>query len=77
LRFVLASASERRQELLRRILPEYEITVSSFDESLVPYKGDESAYVIELSRSKSHSVRDLYMNSEDVLSYRVRHYSVA
>ncbi|ETA80962.1 Maf family protein [Youngiibacter fragilis] len=67
MRFVLASASERRQELLRRILPEYEITVSSFDESLVPYKGDESAYVIELSRSKSHSVRDLYMNSEDVL----------
>jgi septum formation protein len=67
LKFVLASASERRQELLRRILPEYEIMVSSFDESLIPYRGDESAYVMELSRSKSHSVRNLYEDAEDVL----------
>lgn len=67
MKFVLASASERRQELLRRILPEYEIMVSSFDESLIPYRGDESAYVMELSRSKSHSVRNLYEDAEDVL----------
>lgn len=56
MRFILASASIRRQELLRNVVSDYEIMVSSFDESLVPYDGDEEAYVMTLARKKAESI---------------------
>lgn len=56
MRFILASASLRRQELLRKVVSEYEIMVSSFDESLVPFDGDEETYVKTLARKKAESI---------------------
>lgn len=59
MRFILASASLRRQELLRKVVSEYEIMVSSFDESLVPFDGDEETYVKTLARKKAESILSL------------------
>ena len=36
--FILASASERRQELLKRIIKDFSIMVSEFDESIFKEK---------------------------------------
>jgi septum formation protein len=71
MRFILASASLRRQELLRNVVSEYEIMVSSFDESLVPYDGDEETYVMTLARKKAESilsyVDDAYVLGSDTI----------
>jgi septum formation protein len=54
--FILASASERRQELLKRIIDGFEIVVSNFDESTVPYNGDCEDYVKKLAYEKAREV---------------------
>ncbi|SHI49405.1 septum formation protein [Clostridium cavendishii DSM 21758] len=53
---VLASKSPRRKELLSRIVKEFEIRVSDFDESTVIFNCDAEAYVEELSRKKAETV---------------------
>lgn len=53
---VLASASQRRQELLHRITPNFKIIVSSFDEASVKFDGRIPEYVIELSTGKASQV---------------------
>ena len=40
MKYVLASASERRQELLHRIISDFDIEVSNFDEDTVLFNGD-------------------------------------
>ena len=49
LKVVLASASERRQELLKRIVDDFHIIVSNFNEDEVKLKSSVSDYVKELS----------------------------
>lgn len=56
MKIVLASASERRKELLARIIKDFDIIVSDFDEDKVPFKGDVSLYVKELSLGKAKDV---------------------
>lgn len=56
--FVLASASERRQELLKRIIDQFEIVVSNFDEDTVPYNGDCEDYVKKLAYEKAREVSE-------------------
>lgn len=56
MKVILASASERRQELLKRIIDDFEIIVSDFDESTVKFNGDFSVYVQELAKGKAESV---------------------
>jgi septum formation protein len=53
---VLASASARRQELLRRLVEEYQIIVSDFDESSVRFGSDCKSYVMELALGKALDV---------------------
>jgi septum formation protein len=53
---VLASASERRQELLRRITNDFSIIASDFDEEGVKFKGNCSNYVMELAKGKALDV---------------------
>lgn len=53
---ILASASERRQELLKRILEDFQIIVSDFDESSIPFKDNISSYVMNLAEGKARSV---------------------
>jgi len=46
---VLASASARRQELLKRLVEKYQVLVSDFDESSVRFNNDCAEYVMELA----------------------------
>lgn len=50
---VLASASERRKELLARLTEEFNIIISDFDESKVIFNGDCSKYVMDLAEGKA------------------------
>jgi septum formation protein len=53
---VLASASARRQELLRRLVEEFKIIVSDFDENSVRFGGDCPSYVMEIALGKARDV---------------------
>ncbi|WP_251861810.1 Maf-like protein [Clostridium sp. Marseille-Q2269] len=53
---ILASASQRRQELLKRIMENFQIIVSDFDESSIPFKDDIPSYVMNLAEGKARSV---------------------
>ena len=52
MKIILASASERRKELLGRIVSDFEIIVSDFDENTIAYNSDCSSYVEELAKGK-------------------------
>ena len=56
MKIVLASASERRQELLTRIAKDFTVIVSKFDESSVKEKGSISKYVEEIAFGKAKDV---------------------
>ncbi len=56
LKFILASASERRKELLSRIVRDFEVRVSDFDEDSVQVNNDIEKYVKILSEGKAKSV---------------------
>ena len=45
MKIILASASERRQELLGRLVDDFKIEVIKFDEDTVPFEGDIDKYV--------------------------------
>lgn len=66
MRIILASASERRHELLKKVVEDFEIKISNFDEDSVKFLGDFSKYVIDLSKGKALEISRQYMN-EDVL----------
>jgi septum formation protein len=56
MKLILASGSERRQELLGRIASNFLVMVSEFDEESILYAGDCEAYVKELALGKVKSV---------------------
>lgn len=56
MRFVLASASLRRQELLERTGISYEIIVSDFNEDSIRFEGNPEEYVKSLALEKARSV---------------------
>lgn len=56
LKFILASASERRKELLSRIVRDFEVRVSDFDEDSIQVNNDIEEYVKLLSQGKAKSV---------------------
>ena len=56
LKFILASASERRKELLSRIVRDFEVRVSDFDEDSVQVNNGIEKYVKILSEGKAKSV---------------------
>ena len=56
MRIVLASASLRRQELLKRLYNRFDIIISNFDEESVKYNGSPEEYVKELSNGKALDV---------------------
>lgn len=56
---VLASGSPRRRELLGRIVDNFQILESSFDENSVEYEGDVEKYVCDLSEGKADNVLGL------------------
>ncbi|MDV4149986.1 Maf-like protein [Clostridium sp. AL.422] len=58
MKYVLASASARRQELLQRIISEFDIEVSNFDESAILFNGDIEEYVVNLAKGKAISTKE-------------------
>ncbi|MFL0247467.1 Maf-like protein [Candidatus Clostridium stratigraminis] len=53
---ILASASERRKELLKRIIPDFKVIASDFNEDSVTFNGDCIKYVENLSLGKAQDV---------------------
>ncbi|WP_315073360.1 Maf-like protein [uncultured Clostridium sp.] len=53
MRVILASASERRIELLNRLVKEFDIIVSDFNENKVLFKGSIDGYVKEIALGKA------------------------
>ncbi|WP_264851498.1 Maf-like protein [Clostridium omnivorum] len=64
-KIILASASERRQELLNRLTGEFDINVSNFDESTIPFNGSFHHYVMELARGKALEVENRLSDAEE------------
>ena len=58
LKYILASGSERRQELLHRIVEDFNVSVSDFDETEVVFNGDIDKYVKELALGKALNVKE-------------------
>ena len=58
MKIVLASASERRQELLCRLIKDFDIIVSDFDESKVPFEGSIDKYVKDVALGKALDVKN-------------------
>ena len=57
MKIVLASASERRQELLSRLVEEFEVIVSNFDENTVVFKGNVKECVENIALGKAIDVQ--------------------
>lgn len=56
MKFILASASERRKELLSRIVTDFEVMISDFDEKSVEISDDIENYVKTLSEGKARAI---------------------
>lgn len=59
MRIVLASASERRQSLLRRLIHNFDVIVSDFNEEEVAFNGDCAKHVMELAKGKALTVSEI------------------
>lgn len=68
MKVVLASASARRQELLFRLINNFDIVVSNFDESTVPFEGDIDEYVKALALGKAVDIRDRIKEESIIIS---------
>ncbi|MEG1255161.1 Maf-like protein [Clostridium sp.] len=67
MKIILASASPRRQELLKRITNDFEIKVSDFDENSVKFKGDIENYVCTLAEGKAKNILLNKTNDENII----------
>ena len=54
--YILASASPRRQELLTKIVDNFDVIVSNLDEDSVKFNGDVEDYVKTLAEGKGKDV---------------------
>jgi septum formation protein len=68
MRVILASASERRQELLRRLIYDFDIIVSDFDEKRVVFKGSIDDYVKEIALGKAMDVKNKVSEDSIIIS---------
>ncbi|GAA0768367.1 Maf-like protein [Clostridium subterminale] len=53
---VLASASPRRQELLKRLVYNFQIEISNFDEGSIRFQGDIDKHVCDLAEGKARNI---------------------
>ena len=74
LKIILNSASIRRKELLARIVDDFLVRVSEFDENSVSFKGNVSNYVAEIALGKAKSAileasyDDIIISADTVVS---------
>lgn len=64
---VLASKSPRRQELLKRIVDNFKIIESDFDENSIKFNGDIEEYVKSLAIGKALNVKDKVENNSLII----------
>lgn len=68
MKIILASASERRQELLARLVDEFSIIVSEFDEDSIKFEGDISHYVESIAEGKGLDVAKKVTDDSIIIS---------
>ena len=68
MKVVLASASARRQELLARLIDDFDVSVSNFDESTVPFEGNIDKYVKSVALGKAIDIRDKIKKEAIIIS---------
>lgn len=68
MKIVLASASARRQELLHRLVSDFSILVSSFDETTVRLEGSVEDYVKDIALGKANAIRDKVSKDSIIIS---------
>jgi len=66
MKIILASASERRQELLGRLIEKFDIIVSDFDESKVLFEGSVDRYVKDVALGKALDIKNK-LNDDDAI----------
>ena len=64
---VLASKSPRRKELLKRVVNDFKIIESDFDEDSITFNGDVEEYVKLLERGKSLAVKEKVNNKSLII----------
>lgn len=75
MKYVLASTSERRKELLKRIINDFEVKVSDFNEEEVEFNGNLNSYVEELAEKKGEAILDsvtedsIIISADTIVSY--------
>ncbi|MDD7794889.1 Maf-like protein [Clostridium sp. 'White wine YQ'] len=68
MKVILASASERRKELLFRLFKEFEVAVSNFDEDSVVFSGNLEEYVKALSYGKAKEISKSSMKDSLIIA---------
>lgn len=68
MKIILASASQRRIELLQRITSTFEVMPSDFDEEAVQFNGDVTQYVKSISMGKALAVAKELENENLIIS---------
>ena len=61
MKLILASASERRNELLKRITEDFCVIVSDFNEGEILFRGECHRYVMEIARGKAQATASKIM----------------
>ena len=64
---VLASKSPRRKELLKRVVNDFKIIESDFDEDSITFNGDVEEYVKLLARGKALAVKEKVNNKSLII----------
>lgn len=67
MKLILASASPRRQELLSRMVKNFDIIASNYDETKVKFTGDCAEYVINIAKGKALAVVDKFHDERIVI----------
>lgn len=68
MKIILASASVRRQELLSRLVKDFEIIVSDFDENQVPFEGSIDKYVKNVALGKALDIKNKIKEDAIIIS---------
>ena len=68
MKYVLASSSERRQELLSRIISDFDIVIGDFNEDSIKFNGNIEEYVINLAKGKALSVKRCLENDAIIIA---------
>lgn len=68
MKYILASASERRQELLKRIVDDFEVIISDFEEENVKFNNDIDEYVIAIAEGKARDVQSKILGDNIIIA---------